>query len=124
MESHIRWKLPLAKFGMVPEHSFLQEISSCLISTVPDKFYDRVEEGSIELKKSLNIGFYKEGLLLDGEGSPLVADLVIFATGFRGDVKLREIFQSPKFGECIVGQDNSASAPLYRSVSPRTRKIN
>lgn len=112
----------MAKFGMVPKHSFLQDVSSCMFAKLPDKFYDRVEDGSIKLKKSQNVEFCKEGLLLDGQDSPVETDLVIFATGFRGDAKLREIFRSPKFSECIVGHDR-ASAPLYRSVSPRTRRL-
>ncbi|EOX97470.1 Flavin-dependent monooxygenase 1-like protein [Theobroma cacao] len=52
--------LPLAKFAMVPKHSFHKEISSCLTSTVPKNFYDRVEEGSILPKKTQNISFMKK----------------------------------------------------------------
>ncbi|KAM1987243.1 hypothetical protein ACFX15_034539 [Malus domestica] len=51
VESYKNKKLGLAKYGMVPKHSFLQEISSCMIATVPEKFFDRVREGSIILKK-------------------------------------------------------------------------
>ncbi|PKI75760.1 hypothetical protein CRG98_003803 [Punica granatum] len=123
VESYIRWKHPLAKFGMVPKHNFLQQISSCLIPTVPKKFYDRVEERSIKLRKSQNIAFCSEGILLDGESSPLETDLVIFATGFRGDVKLREIFKSPRFAKCIAGQDD-ASVTLYRQcIHPRIPQL-
>ncbi|EOY20367.1 Flavin-dependent monooxygenase 1 [Theobroma cacao] len=60
VESYIKWKLPLARVGMVPKHSFHQEISSCLTSTVPKNFYDRVEEGSILPKKTQNINFMKK----------------------------------------------------------------
>ncbi|XP_031252244.1 probable flavin-containing monooxygenase 1 [Pistacia vera] len=44
VETYIKKKHPLAKYGMIPKHSFLQDISSCLVSTVPEKFYEKVEK--------------------------------------------------------------------------------
>ncbi|KAK9944348.1 hypothetical protein M0R45_009921 [Rubus argutus] len=94
VESHIDKKLGLSKYGMVPKHSFLQQISSCLVSTVPEKFYDRAGEGSIVLKKSpKSFSFCQEGILVQGENSPVKTDLVILATGFRGG--------SPKTALCL-----------------------
>ncbi|KAF2302378.1 hypothetical protein GH714_035383 [Hevea brasiliensis] len=113
MESHCKNKLPLAKFGMVPKHSFLQEINSCTVSTIPDKFYDKVEEGSIILKKAPSFSFCKEGINVDGEDQTLETDLVILATGFKGDKKLKDIFMSAMFQECLVGSPTTA-IPLYR----------
>ncbi|CAL0324305.1 unnamed protein product [Lupinus luteus] len=114
VESHIKRKLRLKKFGMVPEYSFHQDISSCGTSTVPEKFYDKVEEGSIILKKAQRFWFCKEGILVDGEeASPLNTDLVILATGFRGDKKLKDIFVSPTFQNLIYGSSNEI-VPLYR----------
>ncbi|CAJ1972943.1 unnamed protein product [Sphenostylis stenocarpa] len=85
VEIHIKWKLGLRKFGMVPNHSFHKEINSCLISTVPEKFYEKVEEGSIVLRKGPRFWFCKEGIVVDGEGSSgLKTDLVILATGCNG----------------------------------------
>lgn len=99
---------------MIPKHSFLQEISSCLISTIPEKFYDRVQEGSIILKKSpSSFSFGQEGILVEGEASPVKTDLVILATGFRGDIKLKDIFVSPTFQDYIAGSPE-AILPLYR----------
>ncbi|XVF68046.1 hypothetical protein PTKIN_Ptkin10aG0171600 [Pterospermum kingtungense] len=125
VESYIKWKLPLAKYGMVPKHSFHQEINSCLTSTVPENFYDKVEEGSILLKKTQNISFYEEDLMVDDEdeGSRLKADLVILATGFRGDKKLRDIFVSPTFQDYIAGSPD-ATVPLYRQcIHPRIPQL-
>ena len=113
MESHIKHKLQLAKYGMVPKHSFLQEINGCLISTVPEKFYDRVEEGSIVLKKAPSFGFCEEGVLVDGEATPIKKDLVILATGFKGDKKLKDMFVSTTFQDYIIG-DPKEAVPLYR----------
>ncbi|KAK3421143.1 hypothetical protein EUGRSUZ_G01840 [Eucalyptus grandis] len=123
VESHIKRKLRLKKFGMVPKHSFLQEISSCLISTVPEKFYDRVEEGSIILKKAPAFGFCKNGISIDGEVEPLNSDLVILATGFRGEKKLLDLFESQLFQDCLSGSPNSI-VPLYRAcIHPRIPQL-
>ncbi|XP_028770201.1 probable flavin-containing monooxygenase 1 [Neltuma alba] len=114
VETHITRKLGLRKFGMVPDHSFHQAINSCLIPSMPDKFYEKVEEGSILLKKAPSFGFCQEGILADGEeDKPLKTDLVILATGFRGDKKLKDIFASPTFQDLIDGSPNS-TVPLYR----------
>lgn len=123
VESYIKKKLRLAKFGMVPKHSFLQEISACLTSTVPEKFYDEVEQGSIVLKKASSFSFCKDGVLINGETKPLKTDLVILATGFRGDKKLRDIFVSSTFRDNITGSLN-ASVPLYREcIHPRIPQL-
>ncbi|KAK4340517.1 hypothetical protein RND71_041979 [Anisodus tanguticus] len=124
VESHIKHKHGLAKHGMVPEHSFLNELSSCALSIVPEGFYDRVEEGSIKLiKKAKTYGFSKEGILLEGQAEPIKSDLVILATGFNGIDKLKHIFESPKYQEFIAGSDDSA-VPLYREcIHPRIPQL-
>ncbi|KAA8535262.1 hypothetical protein F0562_030265 [Nyssa sinensis] len=107
VESYLRWKLPLKKYGMIPEHSFLQQASSCQLLMMPQNFYDKVEEGSIILKKSQSFSFCKEGLIIDGEAGILKTDLVILATGFRGEQKIRDIFASPTFQKYIMGTPTS-----------------
>ena len=98
---------------MVPEHSFLETLSSCLISTVPDGFSDNVDKGSIIIKKSPTFCFSREGLLLGGEPVPLKTDLVILATGFDGQKKLGDIFASLKFRDYLTGSPDK-TVPLYR----------
>ncbi|KAL5788985.1 hypothetical protein ACOSP7_005934 [Xanthoceras sorbifolium] len=120
VESDIKKKHRLGKYGMVPRHSFLHEISSCLIATVPEKFYDKVEEGSIILKKSQSFSFCKEGILVCGADTkattaPLNTDLVILATGYRGDKKLKDIFVSQTFQDFIAGSPTE-TLPLYREI--------
>lgn len=123
VESHIQHKLGIAKHGIVPEHSFLNELSSCLISLVPEGFYDRVGEGSIKLKKAKSFGFSKEGIVLEGQAEPIKSDLVILATGFKGIDKLKHIFESPRFQDFIAGTDDSA-VPLYREcIHPRIPQL-
>ncbi|KAM5562724.1 putative flavin-containing monooxygenase 1 [Rosa sericea] len=117
VETYANKKLGLYKYGMVPKQRFLQDISSCLIAVVPENFYDRVQEGSIILKKSLgNFGFCQEGILVEGEVSPLTTELVILATGFNGEKKLKNVFVSPTFQDYIMGSQE-AILPLYRQSS-------
>lgn len=107
--------MPLKEYGLVPNHSFLQEISACQIGVLPEFFFDKVKEGSIVIKKSENFSFCKEGLIVNEEPKPLETDLVIFATGYKGDQKLRSIFKSSTFQNYISSSEKS-SVPLYRSV--------
>ncbi|TQE13944.1 hypothetical protein C1H46_000575 [Malus baccata] len=86
VESYINKKLGLAKYGM----------------------------GSIILKKSPGgFGFCQEGILVNGESSPVKSDLVILATGFRGEKKLKDMFVSPTFQDNILGSPKSILL-LYR----------
>lgn len=115
VESYLRWKLPLKKYDMVPPHSFLQEMASCGISMLQENFYEKMEEGSIIFRRSkTDTSFCKEGIILDHHQSMVEkADIVILATGYKGDQKLRNIFISPTFKKYISSSLNF-SVPLYR----------
>ncbi|KAH6756283.1 hypothetical protein C2S53_003703 [Perilla frutescens var. hirtella] len=72
VESYIRWELPLRKYGMIPKESFLRELSSCQIFMLSETFYDKIENGNIVLKKSRNLSFCKQGLIINGrEDDPI-----------------------------------------------------
>ncbi|XP_030530583.1 putative flavin-containing monooxygenase 2 [Rhodamnia argentea] len=114
-EIYLQWKLPLKKFGLVPRHSFLEDMSSCQINMLPDKFYDKVEEGSILIKRSESFRFCKEGLMVGEEDKPIPSDLVMLATGYKGDQKLKNIFRSSVFQKYFVSSPTS-SIPFYRQV--------
>ncbi|KAK7411659.1 hypothetical protein VNO78_03094 [Psophocarpus tetragonolobus] len=47
----IKWKLPLKKYGMVPNHSILQDLSTCLFGVFSNNFFDKLKEGSILIKE-------------------------------------------------------------------------
>ena len=69
-----------------------------------------------QLKKlSQNFSFCKEGIVIDDGATdhPIEADLVILATGYRGDIKLQNMFKSPFFKSSIAGSPGS-KAPFYR----------
>nr|XP_016487517.1 PREDICTED: probable flavin-containing monooxygenase 1 [Nicotiana tabacum]XP_016487518.1 PREDICTED: probable flavin-containing monooxygenase 1 [Nicotiana tabacum]XP_016487520.1 PREDICTED: probable flavin-containing monooxygenase 1 [Nicotiana tabacum] len=111
---------------MVPDHSFLKELSSCSVSKLPEGFYDRVEEGSIKLikNKAENFGSSKEGILLEGQAEPIKSNLVILATGFNGIDKLKHIFESPKFQEFLADSDEYSALLLYREcIHPRIPQL-
>ncbi|BAT79888.1 flavin-containing monooxygenase [Vigna angularis] len=116
VETTLKWKMPLKKYGLIPDHSFFQDLSTCLIAVFPDKFFDRLKEGSIIIKKSQSFSFCSEGVILDGEAKPLETDMVIFATGYRGDQKIRNMFKSTHFQNHIALPPTSSTVPLYRQI--------
>ncbi|XXG39144.1 hypothetical protein AAC387_Pa01g0182 [Persea americana] len=123
VESYIRSKFPLKKYGMIPKHSFFQEISSCMTSVAPEDFYDEGEKGSIILKKSQSFSFCRNGLIIESESSPLATDMVIFGTGFKADQKLIGIFESPAFQKYIKGP-SVTTVPLYKEcIHPRIPQL-
>ncbi|CAK7338540.1 unnamed protein product [Dovyalis caffra] len=123
IETYLKWNLPLKKYGMLPKFRFLEDLSSCSFAMLPGKFYDRVEEGSIIIENSQRFSFFREGLIIDGDTRPLETDVVIFATGFKGDEKLRNIFESPVFQNYIMGS-STAIVSLYRQIiHPRIPRL-
>jgi dimethylaniline monooxygenase (N-oxide forming) len=105
----------MKKHDMVPDHSFFEALVACVIEIAPKDYYKRVGEGSIVLKKSKTYSFCKQGLLVEGESSVLKSDVVIFATGFKGNQKIKEIFMSEYYQSIAIGSE-STIVPLYRSV--------
>ena len=95
---------------MVPNYSFVEHMFSCGTAVTPPNFYDKVREGSLVLKKAPEFRFCKNGLVLD-QKLDLATDIVIFATGYKPDEKLKNMFSSAYFQKCIIG----SSAPFYRS---------
>ncbi|OWM72861.1 hypothetical protein CDL15_Pgr021167 [Punica granatum] len=123
VECYLQWKLPLRKYGMIPNQSFLQDVSSGSIFRLPKNFYDKVKKGSIILKRSRGFGFVEEGVILKGEDRPIRTDLVILATGYKGDQKLANMFESPIFRKYVTHSSTSI-IPLYRqTIHPRIPRL-
>ncbi|GJU68524.1 N-oxide-forming dimethylaniline monooxygenase [Tanacetum coccineum] len=123
VESYINKKYPFAKFDMVPKQSFSKDTYSCMLSYLPnpDTFFDALEKGSIKMKKSPSYSFYEKGILIDEDKTKIEADIVIFATGFNGVEKLKNIFEQSTFGHFITG---SPRVPLYREcIHPRIPQL-
>ncbi|EEF52854.1 probable flavin-containing monooxygenase 1 [Ricinus communis] len=120
IECYLKWIYPLKKYNMIPAHGFLKQISSCMFTVLPDNFYGKVKEGSLILKKSESFCFNEKGLVIEGERSPMETDIVIFATGYKSDEKIKNIFKSNYFQNCITG----SSAPFYREcIHPRIPQL-
>lgn len=81
-----------------------------MFTVLPDCFYERVEDGSLILKRSRKFCFCTTGLIIDDEVDPLETDIVIFATGYKSDEKISNIFALNYFKKCITG----SSTPFYR----------
>ncbi|KAL6346830.1 hypothetical protein AAG906_002946 [Vitis piasezkii] len=87
------WGIPLVymyfnRFSELLVHKpgegfILKEISSCLITTMPER------------------------------------DLVILATGFKGDEKLKDMFVSPAFKDCILGSPTASYLKLTSEMRCR-----
>ncbi|MCL7038805.1 hypothetical protein MKW94_019958 [Papaver nudicaule] len=125
VESYIKFKIPLKRYNLIPAHRFSADVTSCSLAVTPENFYDRVEEGSILLKKSKRFSFYANGLTFDDDDAtaPLETDIVILGTGYKGEVKLRKIFKSPTFQNYIAGVLNS-TVTLYRGcIHPRIPQL-
>ncbi|KAI3968605.1 hypothetical protein MKW92_028135 [Papaver armeniacum] len=126
LESLIKSKFPLKKYELIPDQSFSHDVMSCAVSTVAEKFYDRLEEGSIICKKAKGFSFYADGLVIHTDattGVPVETDVVILATGYKGELKLKSIFRSPTFQTSIMGSSNS-TVPLYREcINPRIPQL-
>lgn len=123
VESYIKNKLPLAKFDMMPQQSFSKDARSCLVCYMPDPedFVDTIKKGSIKLKKSPSFCFYDNGILTDEDNTKIEAEIAIYATGFKGVEKLKNIFESSTFGDLIT---SSPRVPLYREcIHPRIPQL-
>ena len=111
MELYLCWKLSLRKYGLVPDHSFVEELSSCNTSTYPDNLFSRAEEGCILFRKSPNSSFSSKGVVLD-DGTEVETDLVVYATGYDAEKKLKTLLPEP-FADVL--EKSAGIVPLYRS---------
>jgi len=124
-EAYYKRSIPMREHGMVPDCGFEQASLGWRLGILPEGFYDRVDEGSVELRRCGSVGFCADGLVLDagGEDERVVgADVVILCTGFDIDRPLRDVFASPWFSEMVASGDDGGGAvlPLYRHcVHPR-----
>uniref|UniRef100_A0A0D9XGC8 Flavin-containing monooxygenase n=1 Tax=Leersia perrieri TaxID=77586 RepID=A0A0D9XGC8_9ORYZ len=121
-EAYYKKEIPMEKHNMSPEHGLASSFSSCRIGMLPDRFYDMVNDGSIVIKRSPTpFTFCADGLMLaGGERAVTPADLVILATGFRGDEKLRRMLAtSRRVRDAVV-----VASRLYREcVHPRVAQM-
>ncbi|XP_065850149.1 probable flavin-containing monooxygenase 1 [Euphorbia lathyris] len=112
IESYLLHKLPLEKYGLKPDHSFIEDYASCQMALMPEKFFPEADEGNILFKKTQSWCFSSEGLEFE-DGTELKADVVILATGYDGKKKLKNIIPEPF---CSLLEYPSGLMPLYRGT--------
>lgn len=103
-------QLKLKKSGLLPDKPF-ESIANCSIGLTSDGFYEGVASGDIQLEQGEIDRFIPDGVVLKS-GRHIVADQVIFATGFRQTV--------PFFDEAISNRIRNQKGwfQLYRNVLP------
>ncbi|KAF0891301.1 hypothetical protein E2562_009476 [Oryza meyeriana var. granulata] len=113
IESYLSWKLPLSKYGLRPEHPFVEDYASCQMAILPDGFFEMADRDMIRFRRSAGGWCFSEnGVVLD-DGTEVEADLVFLATGFEGKDKLRSVLPEPFRGLII---NKSSMMPLYRGT--------
>uniref|UniRef100_A0A453IXZ5 Flavin-containing monooxygenase n=1 Tax=Aegilops tauschii subsp. strangulata TaxID=200361 RepID=A0A453IXZ5_AEGTS len=113
IESYLSWKLPLGRYGLTPDHPFVEDYASCQMAILPEGFFDMADRGLVRFKRaSAGWCFSENGVVLD-DGTKVEADLVFLATGFEGKDKLREVLPKP-FRDLVVGKSSMMS--LYRGT--------
>ncbi|RWV90919.1 hypothetical protein BHE74_00043452 [Ensete ventricosum] len=112
IESYLTWKLPLDKYGLKPDHPFVEDYASCQMAILPENFFAEADEGRIMFKRSSQWRFWEGGVVLDDD-TKLEADVVLLATGFDGKQKLKSVLPEPYRGLMV---DSSGVMPLYRYV--------
>ncbi|WOL01069.1 hypothetical protein Cni_G09782 [Canna indica] len=113
IESYLSWKLPLEKYGLKPDHPFVEDYASCQMAILPEKFFAEADAGRIEFKKSSSQWCFWEGGVVLDDNTKVKADVVLLATGFDGKKKLRSVLPEPYRGLIV---DSSGVMPLYRGT--------
>lgn len=103
-------QLKLKQSGLLPNKPF-DSIADCAIGLTSDNFYERAASGEILLEKGEIARFVPDGVVLN-TGKHIVADQVVFATGFRQTV--------PFFSEAVTQKIRNQKGwfQLYRNVLP------
>ncbi|XP_004292891.1 PREDICTED: probable flavin-containing monooxygenase 1 [Fragaria vesca subsp. vesca] len=112
IESYLLWKLPLVKYGLKPEHPFLEDYASCQMAILPDNFFPEADKGNLKFKRASKWWFYDGGVEFE-DNTRLEADVVVLATGYDGKKKLQSVLPEP-FRSLML--DSSGTMPLYRGT--------
>ncbi|BFG18032.1 hypothetical protein CerSpe_043060 [Prunus speciosa] len=112
IESYLVWKLPLVKYGLKPDHPFVEDYASCQMAILPESFFAEADKGKILFKRSPKWWFWNGGIEFE-DNTKLEVDVVLLATGYEGKKKLQSVLPEP-FRSLVV--DSSGTMPLYRGT--------
>ncbi|KAL6965572.1 flavin-containing monooxygenase [Sarracenia purpurea var. burkii] len=111
----VHWMIPagINIWGVSIGYLYFNRFSELLVHKPDETFLHSI---LATLLSPLSFRFCREGLVIDEnrQSETLKLDLVILATGYKGDEKLKRIFLSRTFQNCIMGSQTS-TVPLYRS---------
>uniref|UniRef100_A0A453IY19 Flavin-containing monooxygenase n=2 Tax=Aegilops tauschii TaxID=37682 RepID=A0A453IY19_AEGTS len=113
IESYLSWKLPLGKYGLTPDHPFVEDYASCQLAFLPEGFFDMADRGLVRFKRAPDGWWLSENGVVLEDGTEVEADLVFLATGFEGTDKLREVLPKPFRGLLV---NKSSMIPLYHGT--------
>ncbi|KAF2304158.1 hypothetical protein GH714_028144 [Hevea brasiliensis] len=112
IESYLLYKLPLQKYGLKPDHPFIEDYASCQMAIMPENFFHEADKGKILFKRTSKFWFSQEGLEFE-DSTKLKADVVILATGYDGKKKLKNILPEPFYS---LLEYPYGVMPLYRGT--------
>ncbi|KAG5254449.1 flavin-containing monooxygenase [Salix suchowensis] len=101
IESYLAWKLPLVKYGLKPDHPFVEDYASCQMAICLIISLKRLTREIYCSKEHQN------------DKTKLEADVVVLATGYDGKKKLQDLLPEP-FSSLAV--DSTGIMPLYRGT--------
>lgn len=111
LECYLLYTLPLVEYGFVSDKNIIEEFKSCELTLLPDRFFDRVKEGHVKLKKTAsNWSFTSNGVILP-TGDTVEADVIVLCTGYEGEKKIKSLLG---MGFKDLLQEDDGSIPLYR----------
>lgn len=102
--------MPLEKYGLKPDHPFMEDYASCQMAIMPDNFFSEADKGKIVFKRPSKWWFWNGGVEFE-DGGRVEADVVVFATGYDGKKKLKAVLKEP-FRSLM--EFPSGIMPLYR----------
>ena len=100
----------MEKYGLKPGHPFVEDYASCQMAIMPDNFFAEADKGKIVFKRASKWWFTKKGIEFD-DNTEIGADVVILATGYDGEKKLKTVLPDP-FRSLL--EYPSGLLPLYR----------
>ena len=111
VESVVEKQLSLRELGLHPDKP-LETIARSTVSLVTDGFYDKVADGTLNIKKHTEIVSLSPGEALLSTGDKIPADLIICGTGWKQRV--------PFFNNSLTQKicDEDGNFRLYRSMIP------
>lgn len=99
IESYLAWKLPLVKYGLKPDHPFVEDYASCQMAILPENFFEEADKGNILFKRASKWWFWSGGIEFEDK-TRLEADVVLLATGYEGKKEAPRFITRTLFQSC------------------------